>query len=169
MSTSTTTKLLVSVRSTAEARAAMVGGADWIDIKEPNRGALGAADSETIADVLREVAGRCPVSAAAGEWNAAGDIDWREFPELARIKLGLAGGADDPDVWRQVEAFAQRLPRREMLVLTSYADYSAARAPCPADVLKHSAELGLEILLVDTFDKSAGTLFDSLDVVELPG
>jgi (5-formylfuran-3-yl)methyl phosphate synthase len=160
-------KLLVSVRSAAEARAALVGGADWIDIKEPNRGALGAADPETIADVLREVAGRRPVSAAAGEWNAAGGIDWRAFPELARIKLGLAGGADETDVWRQVEAFAKRLPRREMLVLTACADYSAARSPCPADVLARSSQLGLEMLLVDTFDKSAGTLFDALGADQL--
>lgn len=160
-------KLLVSVRSAAEARAAIAGGADWIDIKEPNRGSLGAADQATIADVLREVAGRRPVSAAAGEWNATGDIDWREFPELARIKLGLAGGADEPDVWRQVESFAERLPRREMLVLTAYADFPAARAPCPADVLEQSERLGLEMLLVDSFDKSAGTLFDALDGDEL--
>ncbi len=160
-------KLLISVRSTAEARAALAGGADWIDIKEPNRGSLGAADQATIADVMREVAGRRPVSAAAGEWNATGDINWRQFPELARIKLGLAGGADEPDVWRQVESFAERLPRREMLVLTAYADYSAARAPCPADVLDQSDRLGLEILLVDTFDKSAGTLFDALDADQL--
>ena len=36
--------LLVSVRSADEAIAALAGGADVIDVKEPNRGALGAAD-----------------------------------------------------------------------------------------------------------------------------
>jgi (5-formylfuran-3-yl)methyl phosphate synthase len=160
-------KLLISVRSAAEAHAALAGGADWIDIKEPNRGSLGVADRGTIADVLREVAGQRPVSAAAGEWYENHDLDWREFPELARIKLGLAGGADDSQVWRHVKNFAQQLPRREALVLTAYADYSAARAPCPADLLARSAEMGLEMLLVDTFDKSAGTLFDALGADQL--
>src|SRR6478735_1969877 len=59
--------LLVSVRSAAEALAALAGGADVIDVKEPNRGSLGAADDETISDIVRAVAGRAPVSAALGE------------------------------------------------------------------------------------------------------
>ncbi|MEX0885938.1 MAG: (5-formylfuran-3-yl)methyl phosphate synthase, partial [Phycisphaeraceae bacterium] len=43
--------LLVSVRNVAEARAAMAGGADVIDIKEPAAGALGAASPTTIQQV----------------------------------------------------------------------------------------------------------------------
>ena len=35
---------LVSVRSPEEALAALEGGADLIDVKEPSRGPLGAAD-----------------------------------------------------------------------------------------------------------------------------
>ena len=35
-------RLLVSVRSAAEARAALSGGADIIDAKEPSLGSLGA-------------------------------------------------------------------------------------------------------------------------------
>lgn len=64
-------RLLVSVRSAAEAEAALAGGADLIDIKEPTRGSLGRADDRVIADILRQVAGRRPVSAALGElWDA---------------------------------------------------------------------------------------------------
>ena len=61
------TRLLVSVRSAAEAEAALRGGADVIDVKEPGRGPLGRADDAVIADVVRLVAGRRPVSAALGE------------------------------------------------------------------------------------------------------
>ena len=53
--------LLVSVRSAAEAITALEAGADVIDVKEPSRGALGAADCETIAAVVRAVAGRAPL------------------------------------------------------------------------------------------------------------
>src|SRR5262245_58070807 len=59
--------LLVSVRSADEALAAVAGGADVIDIKEPNRGPLGAADHQTIADIVRAVDNRAPVTAAMGE------------------------------------------------------------------------------------------------------
>ena len=58
------TQLLVSVRSAAEAESAAAGGAGLIDVKEPSRGAMGKADDRTIADVVRAVAGRRPVSAA---------------------------------------------------------------------------------------------------------
>src|SRR5205085_11196960 len=44
-------KLLVSVRSAAEATLALRGGADWIDVKDPTRGSLGAATMATICDV----------------------------------------------------------------------------------------------------------------------
>ena len=45
--------LLVSVRSAAEALAALAGGADVIDVKEPNQGSLGAADDDTISGCRR--------------------------------------------------------------------------------------------------------------------
>src|SRR5262245_13850027 len=61
------TRLLVSVRSAAEAHAALAGGADLIDVKEPSRGPLGRADDSVISAVLVAVHGRRPVSAAMGE------------------------------------------------------------------------------------------------------
>ena len=39
------TRLVISVRNVAEAIAAAAGGADLIDLKEPNRGALGRVDA----------------------------------------------------------------------------------------------------------------------------
>src|SRR4051812_42317194 len=66
--------LLVSVRSPEEALAALTGGADVIDVKEPDRGSLGAADPGTITDIARAVNGRAPVTAAVGEL-----VDWKQF------------------------------------------------------------------------------------------
>jgi uncharacterized protein (UPF0264 family) len=47
-------RLLVSVRSAVEARAARAGGCDLIDAKEPSRGPLGAVTPDVLAEV------RCP-------------------------------------------------------------------------------------------------------------
>ena len=69
------TQLLVSVRSAEEAEAALHGGAALIDVKEPRRGALGRASDGILADVVRTVAGRRPVSAALGELlNTFGEV-----------------------------------------------------------------------------------------------
>lgn len=44
--------LLVSVRSVIEAEAAIQGGCDLLDLKEPSRGALGPVDFETMEQVV---------------------------------------------------------------------------------------------------------------------
>jgi uncharacterized protein (UPF0264 family) len=86
-------RLLVSVRNAAETAAALAGGADLIDVKEPDRGSLGAADARQIAEVVRHVAGRVPVSVALGELT---DVVGQPLPDLTGVtyaKLGLAGCA----------------------------------------------------------------------------
>src|SRR5262245_14015076 len=65
-----TTGLLVSVRSAAEAEIALAADADVIDIKEPDRGALGPADPTVWQEVLSVVNGRTVTSAALGELHA---------------------------------------------------------------------------------------------------
>src|SRR5262245_59925297 len=84
-------RLLVSVRSAAEAEAALAGGASLIDVKEPGRGSLGRPDNEIVAAVLRCVAGRRPVSAALGELMDRPALF--QLPGLSYAKWGLAGCA----------------------------------------------------------------------------
>ena len=86
-------QLLVSVRTPDEATAAVHGGADLIDVKDPPRGPLGAAHHETVAAVLSAVNGAVPVSAALGEWtpNAVTEAHWHLQLPLAYLKWGLAG------------------------------------------------------------------------------
>jgi len=69
--------LLVSVRNETEALSALDGGANIIDVKEPDRGALGRSDFDVISGIVAAVRRRAPgtvVSAAMGEiadWNCA--------------------------------------------------------------------------------------------------
>ena len=112
-------RLLVSVRSPLEALAAIAGGADILDVKEPTRGSLGMADDEVIAAIAQtlredgdsvsrfEEAGdlrsgpvrgqetraqQIPLSVALGEL-----IDWRNREDVPTLpesvvfaKLGLS-------------------------------------------------------------------------------
>jgi uncharacterized protein (UPF0264 family) len=157
--------LLVSVRDAAEADVALEGGADVIDIKEPSRGSLGAADADVVAAVAAAVSGRLPISVAAGEL-----LDWRlkaspDFVEaVARsakfIKFGLSGCAefgDWPARWQKALA---ALPGRVEPVAVAYADWQTARAPTPVQVMTYAVATGCRTLLVDTWDKSGGDLFE---------
>jgi uncharacterized protein (UPF0264 family) len=168
------TRLLVSVCSGAEATAALDGGADVIDVKEPGRGPLGRADDVVIADVLRYVAGRRPVSAALGEFSE--DAGLPNTHGLSYVKWGLAGWAGSPG-WRK--ALAGMLtrtawPASPQVVLVAYADWKTAAAPAAAEVLELATEHPGSVLLLDTHEKAsrpsganAPTLIDLLTLEEL--
>ncbi len=158
-------RLLVSVRDVDEALAALNGGADVIDVKEPARGSLGSAAPGVIAAVVAAVRGRVPVTAAMGEV-----IDWTHWtteqvePSVALVKFGLAGCATLVD-WRERWQRALCNVRGDEVIAAPrpvavvYADWQAAGAPAPEAVLAAGAELGCPALLVDTWDKTGGDLF----------
>ena len=162
------TKLLVSVRDAAEARAALDAGADLIDVKEPRRGPLGSADPTTIAAVLDAVAGRVPVSAALGEL-----LDWHDtaahdtLSGLAFAKFGLSSCAKQSSweaAWRRAIG---RLPRGVRGVAVVYADWQRAAAPTPQAVLANAEAVGCSAVLVDTFDKAGGSLLRHWSLAEV--
>ena len=63
-------KLLVSVVSADEARRALAGGADIIDVKDPREGALGAPSPRVLSEVVTTVGEAAPVSVALGDLPA---------------------------------------------------------------------------------------------------
>jgi len=156
--------LLVSVRNGAEAVAALEGGADIIDIKEPLRGPLGRADDSIIAEVVRRVGKRRPVSAALGEWTERPEpIPHRE---LAFVKWGLAGwrGRDWRQSLAQVVTNTCHSPRP---VLVAYGDWEQADSP-PVEDMAEAARQWQCGLLLDTFRKEPGsTLLDWLSIAKI--
>ncbi len=161
------TRLLVSVRSASEAEAALRGGAALIDVKEPAHGSLGRASDQTIAEVVRFVASRCPVSAALGELFQARRFPAVNFYSPAYVKWGLAGYEEDgerswrhdlPDALRQL---GERLPSCRA-VAVSYADWQWAHAPTPEEVCSFAVENPAGAFLLDTWQKDGSTLLDWL-------
>lgn len=180
-------RLLVSVRSSEEATAALEGGAAVIDVKEPARGSLGMADAETIASVVRVVNGAAAVSAALGElndwvpggvgWGAASDgplggarFSWPSLGGARYVKVGLAGCAADAERvdWRSRLNGLRREARGVAAewVAVAYADWRRAEAPPPGEVLEFGVGHGWG-LLVDTWLKDGTNLLDWMDREEL--
>lgn len=168
--------LLVSVRNAAEAVTALSGGADIVDVKEPNRGALGAADPATIASIERAVDGRALVTAAMGELT---DLSHDAIVPLARripagvalFKIGLANCdsiANWQATWRNtIAALQSNAPNPPQSVAVVYADWRSAGSPRPDDVLAASLDLRCPALLVDTWEKASGNVFDHWPVDDL--
>lgn len=169
-------QLLVSVRSSQEAAAALQGGADIIDVKEPRRGSLGRSDSATIADVLRFVRAVSPetlVSAALGEVSDGADSSLLntadgQCPDL--LKCGLSQLVDRreswPVVWNRFRSSVTMSPGTSW-VAASYADHERASAPDVVEVLEQGHQSGCPVLLLDTFEKDETSLFDWVSITDL--
>ena len=159
--------LLVSVRDAAEAAAALEGGADLIDVKDPSAGSLGRADELTIRAVREAVAGRVPVSAALGELRD--ECRPTDLTGLAFVKFGLSGmaTADWRMRLRQRREHVERTPCR--LVVTAYADWHRADAPSPTEVFRFAAGERAGVVLLDTWGKDGSTLLEWLSVTEVAG
>jgi uncharacterized protein (UPF0264 family) len=169
--------LLVSVRNALEARAAVAGGCDLLDIKEPDRGPLGMADAEAMTAVA-QCAADCgatrslPCSAALGEL-----IEWPREPEfspalgIGYVKFGSAGidsAAHWSELWRAVQhRFAVPASQNLRWVAVAYADWQAAKGLAPAQLLEAACTVPCDVFLIDTFDKSSGNLLKLMDRAEL--
>jgi uncharacterized protein (UPF0264 family) len=157
--------LLVSVRDAAEAREALTGGADLIDVKDPGQGALGAADAQAIEAVAVEVRGRRPVSVAAGEWDGVG---MAELPAgVHYVKIGLAGARGRSWQGALAHRFARLRPAAPIAV--AYADGPRVAAPAVQGVLDWAIGHGAAGILIDTAVKDGSHLFDWVSVPTLAG
>jgi (5-formylfuran-3-yl)methyl phosphate synthase len=160
-------ELLVSVRSPAEAEDALQGGAGLIDVKEPSNGSLGCAGRAGIAAVVRQVAGRRPVSAALGELTEfQADLFLKG---LTFIKWGLAGCRNR--AWRTELAEAGQCVQRNQpdlhTVAVAYVDWKRAESPPVNDVLVFALRNKWRVVLLDTFVKDGLTLLDWLSSNEV--
>jgi (5-formylfuran-3-yl)methyl phosphate synthase len=160
------TGLLASVRSAAEAALAVAGGADIIDAKEPAAGALGRVESDVLRAILREVAGRRPVSATIGDLDLSPSVVSAAVEATAAdgadiVKIGVFPGAL-AETWAALRPLAHRGLR---LVAVMFAD----RAPNLVELPKRCAEAGFFGVMLDTADKAAGPLTAHLDREALAG
>jgi (5-formylfuran-3-yl)methyl phosphate synthase len=157
------TELLVSVRSAAEAKIALAGGADVIDVKEPRRGALGPADPNVWGEIQAAISGRVTSSAALGEllYDPVESLA-PQATGFRYAKIGLAGCHATRGWIRCWMDAIGRLPRGTCAVPVAYADWPQAQAPSPSVALWLAERSPAKLLLVDTWNKSGGTLVDQL-------
>lgn len=149
------TALLASVLSPDEAEAALQGGADIIDLKDPRRGALGALPDPVIGAAVARVAGRRPASATAGDLPmepalVAGTARRIGGLGVDFVKVGLFPGGD---LAGTLDALAEQAAAGLKLVAVMFADLSPDFSLVP-----DLAARGFAGVMLDTADKGAGGL-----------
>jgi (5-formylfuran-3-yl)methyl phosphate synthase len=162
-------RLLVSVRSREEAQAALAGGADIIDAKEPSRGALGAVEIGVLRDIVNEVNGMRPVSAALGDSGTSARLaaSARAAAEAGAtfVKVGFADVRDPAAVRSRLACVLEgaSLPACPCAVVAvAYADWDEVGGAAPQVVLAAAAAEGAMGVLVDTVRKDGAGVFRCL-------
>lgn len=175
-------RLLVSVREAAEVPAALAGGADILDVKDPAAGSLGCPAPHVLAAVaerLRHHPTDVPLSVAWGDLPEFVPQRLDHLPaEVRWVKVGFAGCRNVPDWPARFGMVCQLLAERTrsrphanrpavQMVAAAYADFHHAQAPSPHDVLAVARAHGCAGVLLDTCDKHAGRLPDWIAPDEL--
>jgi uncharacterized protein (UPF0264 family) len=171
-------RLLVSVASAAEAVAALAGGADVIDAKDPLSGAIGAVALDTFRDIHATVAGARLVTAAIGDATDETDVEQRAraygAAGAALVKVGFAGIASAQRVGSLIAAAVRAASSdpgrvcRFGVVAVAYADAGAGGSSISRDALIDvAARAGAAGVLLDTADKNGAGLPSLLSLPDL--
>jgi uncharacterized protein (UPF0264 family) len=150
----TVPRLLVSVRDADEADLAARAGADLVDAKDPDRGALGALPAGTVRAIVALVAGRTLTSAVAGEPDRASLVP--AIADMAEtgvdvVKVAVRGDWSEDDLARAAAAASGRL------IAVLFAEDGAAAGHVPR--LRRAGFLGA---MIDTAGKDGRRLGDHL-------
>lgn len=151
------TALLVSVADADEAIAALEGGADVIDAKDPTGGPLGRVRLDVFTEIVAAVRGRAVTTAALGD---ASDVHRTErlaaeysSRGASLVKVGFAGVADARRVDALLAAAVRGCTTGTGVVAVAYADYSSAESIDPWSLVDVAVRSGARGVLVDTADK----------------
>jgi (5-formylfuran-3-yl)methyl phosphate synthase len=167
-------RLLVSVVSAQEARGALAGGADIIDVKDPGEGALGAPAPRVLSEVVRIVGASTPVSVALGDLpnlphTAALAARGAGLSGARYVKVGLRGVRELDAAVALVSAVADAVGAGVTVVAAAYADAAALDPPAlaPGWLPALVQRTGIAGALVDTFVKDGRGLYDWLSRSEV--
>lgn len=167
-------QLMISVVSSEEASAALSGGADILDIKNPAEGSLGA----NFPDIIQEIRALAPrpvqVSAAIGDMpNLPGTAALAALGGAScgvdYVKVGLLGPKNADQAIYLLRAVKQALHNHPntAVIAAGYADARRAGTLEPRLIPYIARAAGMAGCLLDTFIKDGRRLFDFLDAETL--
>lgn len=158
-----------------EARSAMTGGADILDVKNPKEGSLGANFPWTIRDIANLTGSKVPVSATIG------DLDYKPgTASLAAlgaavsgadyIKAGLLGvkTADQAaDMLDNIVRAVKDYDQRKKVVASAYSDFYRVGSISPILLIEVAKSSDIDVIMVDTAIKDGRSTFEFMSEQEL--
>lgn len=167
-------KLLVSPVNVEEAKLAILGGADIIDVKNPKEGSLGA-NFPWIIRAVKKAAGPVPVSATIGDFNyKPGTASLAALGAAVAgaeyIKVGLYDihtGEQALDMLAGIVRSVKDFDKNKKVVACGYSDYRRINSISPFELPHVGAMAGVDAVMVDTGIKDGRSTFEFLTEPEL--
>jgi (5-formylfuran-3-yl)methyl phosphate synthase len=148
-------RLLASVSTVEEALSVLEGGADIIDLKNPQQGALGALPLSLVRDIVRAVVRRRPLSATVGDLPMIPQMLMQAVAEMAStgvdiVKVGFFGHEYHAECIRALQPLAAQGVN---IVAVLFAD-----AEPDLDMLPLLSKAGMHGVMLDTAKKDGKSL-----------
>lgn len=163
----------MSASRPSEWQAAFECGVEWIDLKDPSRGALGCPDSDLVQE-MAEFFAKHPQQ----KWSVAGGefLDWdpsvggsilKALGRNGAIKWAFSGCKDTLDWVPALGQTIASLPNPSQAILVHYADGFICNALAWDEILKWASDLHCHYVLIDTYQKDGRNLLDHYDIETL--
>jgi (5-formylfuran-3-yl)methyl phosphate synthase len=170
-------KLLISPKNEKEAAEAAAGGADIIDVKNPNEGPLGASFPWIIQRIRQATPANIEVSCTVGESpTLPASMALASLGAAATgvnyIKAGLNGlktAENAVHLMRGITRAAKEYNSAIKVVASGYADAARTCTVDPLVVPKIAYEAKADIAMLDTAVKDGKNLFEFLTKTQLKG
>ncbi len=168
-------KLLISPINEKEASEAIAGGADIIDVKNPQEGALGANYPWVIRRIRDITPNKLAVSCTLGEvGNLPGSVSLAAFGAASLgvdyIKVGLYGIKTSGEaifLLQNVRKAAKECNPKIKIAVAGYADAEKIGAIEPLLIPEIAHKSQVDVAMLDTSVKDGKNLFDHLTVEQL--
>jgi len=155
--------MLASVANIEEARQVMHLGADIIDLKDPQQGALGGLPVALITDIVASLNTACITSATIGDIETCPADVVTAIEKVASsgvdyVKAGVATTFEFDDLLEAIQPLTNRID----VVLVHFADCEPQLGTA-----ERSAAAGIRGVMLDTAIKNSGDLTEHLSVETL--
>lgn len=169
------TLLLVSSVNLSEAVTARDGGADIIDVKNPEEGSLGANFPWIITRIRRSIPTSFPLSATIGDFpDLPGSAALAAFGALKAganiIKVGLKGPKRKTKAVSLIKKVVKAVGSTSdsvKVVACGYADHKRAKTIDPLIIPEVANEAGADIAMLDTAVKDGKSIVDFISIDKL--
>ena len=162
--------LMVSVISPEEVPAAIAGGADILDVKNPAEGSLGAPSAQILRNVTAVAPDSVQVSAAIGDMpNLPGTASLAALGAAScgvdYVKVGLYGPRSEAEAIYMLGALRQAVMAfpNVKIIAAGYADAQRSGTLDPRLLPGIARKAQISGCLLDTYVKDGHNLFDFLD------